>query len=692
MLHPKEPQKKSTYRRTFQPKEQSSALDLWTTTLPVDVLWGIYARQSTQVQVVKNIESTEMQTDDLKIWLADKGVKEHSIMLFDADLGKSGRLRIDQRSDLQRLVDLIASGKIKAVLVYRISRLFRDETGVQYNVFAQVCKENNCIFATADGMVFNFRNPMHLKMFRYLAEYAAEHNAQHSTLMHQARLHKARKGYYASGAVTRGYIVDYNEKSKTYKKYIRYEPHATVTLDIFKRFYELEGDFNALCRELEAKGAVFPFFEEWVDKRNIQDKRYKKVASGYTISTHGLKLLLCNVTYLGWWVVQQEIVSRDNHEALFDESNVYLFWYAFERMADYMPDGTENERIKRQHRFCQRHTEEVHVLLTKHKLFSPQGDVFVYPNHNGPWVYQIVGEYNLLRLSVCEIENTDVDAEVTKAFFNHLKTTYDFDDYRDWLHTKSHNQQQEVSSLQRQLVEAGKQLDALIDTEVDFQTQMNVQIKMMLADNPDLDVEATKQKLKAENVPYLVRLEQRKAKLNADIATLNKKLETANRYDAMNISSKLDSFQVEVGLLHINWDKLSLADRADFINIFINKVLFTHHAPHWMQLDIEWRNPVWGTDSLHLYRQRPASPRWTDEKRAIVREMYPNQSRAEIMKRLPNKTWKSIQTQAAHMGIQRTLYIVENLNISPNLSWQDIEFMREQDIHAQTTKYLPPSK
>ena len=52
-------------RRTFQPTTKSSTQDdMWFSSLPVDVMWGIYARQSTPAQVLKNFESTEMQTDE----------------------------------------------------------------------------------------------------------------------------------------------------------------------------------------------------------------------------------------------------------------------------------------------------------------------------------------------------------------------------------------------------------------------------------------------------------------------------------------------------------------------------------------------------------------------------------------------------------------------------------------------------
>src|SRR6266516_4324909 len=89
----------------------------------LEVMWGIYARQSTLGQLLNHTESTEMQTEDLAAWLVDKGVKDGQWKLFDADLGVSGTLPIEQRTGLQELVEYIKSGLIKAVLVYQISRL-----------------------------------------------------------------------------------------------------------------------------------------------------------------------------------------------------------------------------------------------------------------------------------------------------------------------------------------------------------------------------------------------------------------------------------------------------------------------------------------------------------------------------------------------------------------------------------------
>jgi DNA invertase Pin-like site-specific DNA recombinase len=257
------PTSEKAKRRSFQPPQQKTVQeDMWSSSFPIDVMWGIYARQSTPAQVLKNFESTEMQTDDLIQYLVERGVKDEKWQLFDADLGLSGTLPIDKRTGLQELVEGIKAGIIKAVLVYQISRLFRDDTGVEYNTFAKICREHDCILVTADGMVFNFNNRMHVKMFRFLAEYAAEYIPQQIGLLQAARLRKARRGLFVGfGYPSRGYVVDYNKENKTYKKYILYPPHQEAVVNLFDRFYVLDGDLTQLCREIEAMPYVFKSFD-----------------------------------------------------------------------------------------------------------------------------------------------------------------------------------------------------------------------------------------------------------------------------------------------------------------------------------------------------------------------------------------------------------------------------------------------
>jgi|SRR6266567_3198504 len=105
--------------RNFQPRPILQTTDIWNTQLPIESIWGIYARQSTPAQLIKHTQSTEMQTDDLIAWLIERGAMEKKVFLFDADLGVSGTLRIDQRTGLQELVERILADEIKAVLVYQ---------------------------------------------------------------------------------------------------------------------------------------------------------------------------------------------------------------------------------------------------------------------------------------------------------------------------------------------------------------------------------------------------------------------------------------------------------------------------------------------------------------------------------------------------------------------------------------------
>src|SRR5260370_37570094 len=104
---------KTSYVRNFQPRTKEDQREIWYTQFPVDAVWGIYARQSSPAQVKNNTQSTEMQTDELIQWLLDRKVSQERIFLFDADLGKSGTKRIDERSALEELVERIIADEIK---------------------------------------------------------------------------------------------------------------------------------------------------------------------------------------------------------------------------------------------------------------------------------------------------------------------------------------------------------------------------------------------------------------------------------------------------------------------------------------------------------------------------------------------------------------------------------------------------
>lgn len=509
--------KKTKNWKRFTPQQpQPGHDDMWYSPIPLDVMWGIYARQSTPAQLLNNMESTEMQTDDLIAWLVDRGVKNGKWRLFDADLGVSGTLPIERRTGLQELAELIKAGIIKAVLVYQISQLFRDDTGVEYNTFAKICREHNCVLVTADGMVFNFNNRMHLKMFRFLAEYAAEFIPQQVGLLNAARMRKARRGFYVGlGSVARGYIIDYDKDSPTYKRFILYRPYIQPILNLFERFYALEGNIAQLCREVEEMHVVFPEYELWVDKRNIRDKRSIKVPGGYHLTRRGVISILTNPMYVGWLIIKGDIISTNNHEPLIPLEKQYLFWYAFDCLSEFTTTGEKNEkRTVVPKRFTHKSTWQEHGLL-KDRIETPRGTPIYVHLSEGVHAYCTPKQGIVMdSRQESEIEVKLIDTEFTKRLFAHLEQTRDFDVFRQWVNEVIQKQATQLDIITKQLEEIELQQEAILDERLAIRTHINQQIKEALTKDPQADSEELRERFEKEAEQDVKRLQKRSQKLD----------------------------------------------------------------------------------------------------------------------------------------------------------------------------------
>ena len=680
--------------RTFQKKEQPDLQGIWYSPLPLAVMWGIYARQSTQAQLIHNIESTEMQTDDLIAWLVDRGVQDGSWKLFDADLGVSGTLRIDQRTGLQELVERIKAGEIKVVLVYQISRLFRDDTGVEYNVFADICKKHNCVLVTSDGMVFNFNNRMHLKMFRFLAEYAAEYIPQQIGLLHAARMRKARRGLYAGlGSVPRGYIVDYDKHSPTYRKFIPYLKHKKPVFDLFERFYALEGDFSTLCREVEEMPFVFPDFGPEVDRRNIRDKRWKKVPGGYHISRRGLLWLLTNPAYIGWWIINGDIISTDNHGRIIDREHEYLFWYAFERLSPFTTEGEENmQRAITPRRYYQKGTQETAGLL-KSRIEGPNGEkVYVHLSEGIHSYCRPRQNTKVLHTwSDSEIEVDLVDGEFTTLLFAHLRQTHDFDLFRQWIADVVQKQTSLLENITLQLAEIDRQQEAILDEKLGVRAHINQQIKEAVAKDPTADLELLKARFEEEAAPEFERLRRRSLKYAAMEKELRAKLPTAEEDEETHTARSFADFQTELEKLAEVWDFKPFKERKEFVNLLVKKAVLSVAAPHWIRLDIHWTHPAWEGETLFIYRRRGVQISWTEEEREIILSLYESAERETILSLIPDKSWNAIKKVALRLGLRRLPQAA--LPIDEFTTWSDWQFTKEKGIEpsARDTICIPLS-
>ncbi len=664
---------------TFKPQPPKENIDIWNTRLPIEATWGIYARQSTPAQLINNTESTEMQTEDLNQWLLTRGVAEERILLFDADLGVSGTLRIDQRTGLQELVGYIEADEIKAVLVYLVSRLFRDQTGVQYNTFANICKEHNCILITADGMIFNFNNPMHLKMFRYLAEMAAEFIPQQIHYLNAAQLRKARKGYYAGwGVVPSGYIVDYCKDNKTYQKLIVYLPHAKKVIWIFKRFFELGGNIMQLRREVLDMPYVFPAFGSEVDQRNITHwKRRLLPGGGYSLSRSGLEKLLTNPVYIGWWIVQGDVISRNNHERVLDEEEEYLFWYAFERLAPYTTEGKLNTNREIQpKRYFQKDTKPPQFGELKERLIpvSPYTKVFTHLTH-GTQHYCIVppARTSYSHTGYMEMEAHLIDRAFEDLFFDHLRQSRDFEVYKRWIASETQKQQQQLANLTHQLNQIAIQQQAAMKEILDTQTRIIAQAQS----------EEERKQLEQETEPLLNMWREELTNYLSLKQELSQKKEHLQQSQELRQAEQYADFQTELAKLIPIWHTKPLRLRIEFVNLFVKEAILEVVATHFVRLTVYWSYPMWEPDTSYIRRKRGVLPYWTEEERDTIKQYYPTSKRQRLLQLLPHKSWDAIRTEASNLGTRRNLF--EKCEIPHNLTWADWQFMQAQAIQTEVS-------
>lgn len=675
--------KKKERRNPFAPQTKAPQEDIWYSAIPTDLTWGIYARQSTPAQVINNIESTEMQTEDLIQFLVNKGVKEGNWKLFDADLGLSGTLTIDERTGLQDLVEHIKEDKVKAVLVYQISRLFRDDTGVEYNTFAKICKENDCVLMTADGMLFNFNNRMHLKMFRFLAEYAAEFIPQQLGLLHAARLRKARRGLFVGfGHAPRGYIVDYDRESPNYQRLIPYAPFCEPIINLFERFYSLEGNLNALCREVAEMPYFFPSYDSEMDKRNIRDQRWRKVPGGYHITRRGIIRILTNPVYIGWHIVGGDIVSTNNHERIIPPEKEYLFWFAFDCLSEYTTEGKKNtKRTLPPRRFYRRHTND-EVGLLKERIFTPNGKpVYVHfcdaKRHHSYRIYKDVERLGVKLESEVDIDL--VDNAFTQLLFKHLRQVHDFDNFKQWGEEIIQKREIQKEIIFAQLEEIKIQQEAIMDERIALRTHINQQIKAALAKDDTVDIEELKTQFEAQIATDIERLRVRSQKLDEREKELLEKLPNGRDEREVHVARTFADFQTEIEKLSEVWDLKPAKEKREFINLLARRVELSIAATHWVKITVYWTHPAWPTETLYVYRRRGGIVEWTDEEKELVRQHYPNTSRNILLALLPNKSWTAIARQAHKMNVVRTPK-VENLGIDNTITWLDYQFCNEHAI------------
>src|SRR2546429_8379640 len=247
--------------RKLQPMPEGQGEQQARPTLRTDKPTAAYARRSpsyAKAEKKDKTQSREMQTEDIKIWALEQGWKEKHFHPYFSDFGLSGALRPDQRPDMLRLFDNIDSGMFDngSVICYQESRLFRDETQIYYNQFIDKCKQHDIVVVVISPylMIYDFKDDFYTEMFRWKCKESADFIKRHVKGWMLPARHRAAwiDGEWAGlGDVPVGFLVDYDEDSPTYKKFIPYWPHAEKKREIRELFVELGCNTSLLYQRLQ---------------------------------------------------------------------------------------------------------------------------------------------------------------------------------------------------------------------------------------------------------------------------------------------------------------------------------------------------------------------------------------------------------------------------------------------------------
>lgn len=607
---------------------------------PKDKNGIIYVRQSSIAQMQKNIHSFEMQTDKFVEHFRNIGCTGNIEIIAD-DEAMSGTLDIHARPGMTRMVKKIENGEVGWIGAVHVNRLTRDPWLITPTVLMKTCHDNDVWIATL-RMQFNFKDSYCQRVFMIEAEEAARHLEWMRLVLGGGKSTASNNGYYDGRYLVPGYIVDRTDPRR--KKYIVYEPHADVVKWLFYRFLELDGNLPELVREVEKMPYLFPFFESWVDARDIRRLIVKKTESGYRPTRDGIKSILTNPVYIGWWIPVDGGVVKDNHEPIIEEG---LFVFAHKKISthDLNGDRQKPERIVR--------NGKVEALLKK--VVTSLDDSYVYASSEKGGLYRSGKGNGYAVEHEFSIKVDTIDAIFSIKFFERLQSFKWGEDWEDEMKKRIAMKGERDKLIKRQIREAELKMQTIMELLSDIENPLP-------------------KSMKQHYIREYEGLEGKKEQLEKDL-----------QGDLENEDTEEVLYQIRTLIPKIieEWDNLPFEQRIRLVNAITRNVIMSHVAPGWVKFEIEWKLEEWGRDIGHIRRISNRGS-WSQEEDDILRDMYANEDAALIIQALPYRTWRAIKLRAEDLGLRR----LRGLQISNtrgytdfiDASYRDIEYAKENDL------------
>jgi Resolvase, N terminal domain len=645
------------------PKRRPQVIS-WNVELPLDYPCQIYPRVSTPEQI-KNV-SAEMQKD--KSFAISCGWTGKYIFLDDRDLGVSGQIKMEDRPAFKTLLRRIANGEVKAIIASNVDRLFRNKWGDEPGKFMEICFRYGVIVVTPD-FVYDFGINWHIERFKRRCEEAWNYLEYHVYgRLHPAQDARGYAGYWTGGNMPMGYILDIREKINGFKnpshyRYIIYKPHAEVICWLFRRFKQLNGNVGALMREIETKAVLFPDFDEAVDPFIVQAcfSQYTKVPGGYTIvSDRGLRNVLVNRVYIGYWVYKGEQVSTESHEPIVD---IDTFTYAYNRLSATKLDGTPNEDAVegRGKRYRKQHFGDKPAILKeciqakdpKVKIYSR--DTKLANNVRIYYGFYPEGVGRVRASASYTIVASELDKVVLERLREHLQTP------------ETERQFQNFTTVEGEVIDEAS--ETLNDIERDIEAtkalmaRIKAQIRSGKLTDPDLLEEANESFATAKE--ELQRLENRRGTAS----------QIAHEDEERRSYKKL---MQDVGEA---WEEIVFPEEHPrLVYLFIKSVTLDIVSPNFFSVTVEWRDSSWSIDSGLCCKGSFASLAWTKEEIEILSKHYPTVTRKELTELLPRRSYQAMRGYFSGRGIKIQRPVRKEEGIPYHVCLEDWKVMQQYGI------------
>jgi len=682
---------------------------------------AIYARRSDPTAKDENrdrTQSREMQTGDLLKWGKREGWIQEFLHEYFADLGLSGTLRPDQRPDMLRLFDDIDAGEYDngTVICYQENRLFRDETQIYYNQFIDKCLQHNIhvVAISPRLIIYDLRDDVLKEMLRTKLKEAAEFIPRHI----KGWLHPAREraawvyGEWAGlGNLPPGFIVDYDPKSPTYKMVIPYWPHIEKTREKFQLFMELCGDISLFYNRLRKSPIIYPEFDGWVDKHNINAFKLSRYPGGgyYIKSKHSLVNLLTHPLHYGYRTVNSVIRRDDQGEKIREFEPVIeleLLDFAYYRLAKTDFDGNPIVNSKPRRYFQQ--GNDGHYGLLKFRITSNQGAVRTRshgeydednPPDTGVYLIETVSQSDYVHHPEVDtaIPCKELDAIVVKRLMEHVRT---ISQKRQSIETY----QQQVQNVRKKRQSRIKQLEKSVKDIEEEQKRLTERLGQKddnTSEEQEQDEDTPAENKKKKPSPRAAELILERIDLLEDERkTL---LQTIDELE-VEVTKDYGSLDEELEELETFWPKYTFEKRRTLINFVIKEIVIDSMSTHWLRVEILWLHEEWGREVMFYFRRKGKWKVWTTEETDLVRANYASMSGVQLMALLPDRSWQSIRTRGKDtLGITRQTGRPKPgeeavADWATHYSHNDLVFIREQGIVGKTQctnwvqAYLPPPR